>query len=364
MAVSNHLIKTVPLSVRSRLYQRLNLFDMFSSSNVWDCDKVVSFRQTHNFNFNFLRTHFISFFAGDSKKKMDDYRDRISRLPDDFLLQILSRLPTKDVVAMSLLSKRWRFLWTLVPKLNFDVRLHDNTCPKFTKFVDRSLLLHKAPTLESLRVKIGSICHNADVDVSVWVRIAVDRGVRELDISYCPAEEPIRLPKCLFPCATLVVLKLENMSLVDASSYVCFKSLKTLHLLDVKYFDEQSLPHLLSSCYVLEDLVVQRCPGDNVKIVSVNAACLKTLTLHKSSQAFEGDDDGFLIAAPKLKRLDIEDYWGGFCYIENMPEVVEANVDVIYKTTERILGSLTSVKRLALCLMTSDVMFSHFTSVA
>ncbi|XP_009126941.1 F-box/FBD/LRR-repeat protein At5g56420 [Brassica rapa] len=288
---------------------------------------------------------------------MDDYRDRISRLPDDFLLQILSRLPTKDVVAMSLLSKRWRFLWTLVPKLNFDVRLHDNTCPKFTKFVDRSLLLHKAPTLESLRVKIGSICHNADVDVSVWVRIAVDRGVRELDISYCPAEEPIRLPKCLFPCATLVVLKLENMSLVDASSYVCFKSLKTLHLLDVKYFDEQSLPHLLSSCYVLEDLVVQRCPGDNVKIVSVNAACLKTLTLHKSSQAFEGDDDGFLIAAPKLKRLDIEDYWGGFCYIENMPEVVEANVDVIYKTTERILGSLTSVKRLALCLMTSDAAY-------
>ncbi|KAF3536839.1 hypothetical protein F2Q69_00019491 [Brassica cretica] len=306
---------------------------------------------------------------------MDDYRDRISRLPDDFLLQILSRLPTKDVVAMSLLSKRWRFLWTLVPKLNFDLRLHDNTCPKFTKFVDRSLLLHKAPTLESLRVKIGSICHNADVDVGVWVRIAVDRGVRELDISYCPAEEPIRLPKCLFPCATLVVLKLENMSLVDASSYVCFKSLKTLHLLDVKYFDEQSLPHLLSSCSVLEDLVVQRCPGDNVKIVSVNAACLKTLTLHKSSQAFEGDDDGFLIAAPKLKRLDIEDYWGGFCDIENMPEVVEANVDYLnirdyrgsfclaedmpelveanvevgYDKLDELLGSLTSVKRLSIC---------------
>lgn len=290
---------------------------------------------------------------------MNDYRDRISKLPDDFLLQILSRLPTKDVVAMSLLSKRYHFLWTLLPKLNFELMLHsNNTSPKFTKFVDRSLLLHKAPTLETLRVKIGSVSHTADVDVAVWVRTAVDRGVRELDISYCPAEEPVRLPKCLFPCTSLVALKLENMSLVDASSsYVCFNSVKTLHLLDVKYFDEQSLPRLLSSCSVLEDLVVQRCPGDNVKIVSVNAVCLKTLTLHKSSQAFEGDDDGFLIAAPKLKRLDIEDYWGGFCYIENMPEVVEANVDVIYKNTERILGSLTSVKRLALCLMTSDAAY-------
>lgn len=286
---------------------------------------------------------------------MVGYRDRLSQLPDDFLLQILSWLPTKDVLVTSLLSKRWRFLWTLVPRLNYDLRLHDNACPRFSQFVDRSLLLHKAPTLQSLNIKIGSVCYTAEKDVGVWVRTAVDRCVRELNISYCSGEEPIRLPKCLFTCTTLAVLKLENLSLVDASCYVCFQSVKTLHLLDVKYFDDQSLPRIISSCSSLEDLVVQRCPGDNVKVVTVTAPCLKTLSLHKSSQAFEGDDDGFLIEAPKLKRLDIEDYWGGFCYIENMPEVVEANVDVIYKNTEKLLGSLTSVKRLALCLITSDV---------
>ncbi|CAA7062544.1 unnamed protein product [Microthlaspi erraticum] len=84
---------------------------------------------------------------------------------------------------------------------------------------------------------------------------------------------------------------------------------------------------------------------------------LKTLSLQKSSQAFEGDDDGFLIDAPKLRRLDIEDYWGCFCFAENMPEVVEANVDVIYKNTEKLLGSLTSVKRLSLCLITSEAAY-------
>ncbi|CAH2069742.1 unnamed protein product [Thlaspi arvense] len=288
---------------------------------------------------------------------MDDHRDRISRLPDDFLLQILSWLPTKDVWVTSLLSKRWRNLWTLVPRLNFDLRHHDNACTKFTKFVDRSLLLHKAPTLESLHIKIGSKCPRADVETGVWVRIAVDRSVRELDISYCSGEEPIRMPKCLFDCRTLVVLKLQNASLVDATSYDCFSALKTLHLLDVKYVDDQSLPSILSCCTTLEDLVVQRCPGDNVKIVNLTAPCLKNLSLHKSSQAFEGDDDGFLIDAPKLKCLDIEDYWGGFCYIEDMPEVVEANVDVIYKNTEKLMGSLTSIKRLALCLITSDAAY-------
>ncbi|KAG7534464.1 Leucine-rich repeat 2 [Arabidopsis thaliana x Arabidopsis arenosa] len=288
---------------------------------------------------------------------MVSYRDRLSQLPDDFLLQILSWLPTKDVMVTSLLSKRWRFLWTLVPRLNYDLRLHDNTYPRFSQFVDRSLLLHKAPTLESLNISIGSVCYTAEKDVGVWVRIGVDRFVRELNISYCSGEEPIRLPKCLFTCTTLAVLKLENVSLVDASCYVCFQSVKTLHLLDVKYLDDQSLPRIISSCSSLEDLVVQRCPGDNVKVVSITAPCLKTLSLHKSSQAFEGDDDGFLIDAPKLKRVDIEDYWGGFCYIENMPEVVEANVDVIYKNTEKLLGSLTSVKRLALCLITSDAAY-------
>ncbi|CAN8253005.1 unnamed protein product [Cochlearia groenlandica] len=288
---------------------------------------------------------------------MEAYRDRISRLPDDFLLQILSWLPTKDVLKTSLLSKRWRFLWRSVPRLNFDLSLHDDVCPRFSQFVTRSLLLHKAHILDSLCIKIGSVCFNADVDIGIWVKTAIERFLRELSISYCSGEEPIRLPKCLFTCGTLVALKLDNMSLVDASSYVCFQSLKTLHLLDVKYLDEQSLPRILQHCSSLEDLVLQRCPGDNVKVVTFSAPCLKTLSLHKSSQAFEGDDDGFIIDAPELKNLDIEDYWGGFCYIENMPKVVEANVDVIYKNTERLLGSLTSVKRLAICLITADAAY-------
>lgn len=58
------------------------------------------------------------------KKKPKNYwtiggEDRISALSDDLLVQILSHVPTKDAVATMILSKRWRSVWTMVPKLEF-----------------------------------------------------------------------------------------------------------------------------------------------------------------------------------------------------------------------------------------------------
>ena len=46
--------------------------------------------------------------------------DRLSQLPDDLLIKILSFVPTKCAVATSILSKRWLSLWTLVASLVFE----------------------------------------------------------------------------------------------------------------------------------------------------------------------------------------------------------------------------------------------------
>lgn len=43
--------------------------------------------------------------------------DMISALPDALLVQILSLLPSKDAMATSILSKPWRYVWMLLPKL-------------------------------------------------------------------------------------------------------------------------------------------------------------------------------------------------------------------------------------------------------
>ena len=53
-------------------------------------------------------------------RKKDSVLDRISNLPESLLYHILSFLPTKNTVATSILSSKWKLLWTLVPKLDLD----------------------------------------------------------------------------------------------------------------------------------------------------------------------------------------------------------------------------------------------------
>ncbi|CAL9243781.1 unnamed protein product, partial [Arabidopsis halleri] len=104
--------------------------------------------------------------------------DMISQLPDELLLRILSRLPTTNVVATMVLSKRWKFLWMFVPRLVYDDSYWHG---RSSQFVDRSLIFHKAPILETLRfINLGRAYGSGDLHV--WIRAADKCCVRELII--------------------------------------------------------------------------------------------------------------------------------------------------------------------------------------
>ncbi|EOA15188.1 hypothetical protein CARUB_v10028576mg [Capsella rubella] len=270
--------------------------------------------------------------------------DRISFLPDDFLLHILSLLPTKDVLKTSVLSKRWRNLWKLVHKLEY-IDINSNAEHwKIVQFVDRSLLLNKAQVLESLHFKLDRQCK--DVDIGFWIRFAVERGLRELNFDYCfTIRKPSRLPQSLFTCVTLVALKLKNVSLVDAQFPVCFKLLKTLHLVEVIFRDDESSRKLLSRCPVLEVLVLERAIHDNVATFSVMLPSLQRLVYDSTGLK----DAALLMYTPSLKYFKIVDF-SYECMVENMPEIVEAHVAVTCSNITDILRSLVPLKRLLLCL--------------
>ncbi|KAJ4902909.1 F-box/FBD/LRR-repeat protein [Raphanus sativus] len=120
--------------------------------------------------------------------------DSFGELTDDLLIKILSFAPTTKVaVATSVLSKRWLSLWTMVPRLSLEDQWIDTVDINEIDFivlpshaVSGTLLLHKSPVIESFHLTKASGCID-DSEIYLWVRVAVDRFVRDLKISFTDA---------------------------------------------------------------------------------------------------------------------------------------------------------------------------------
>ncbi|CAN6806777.1 probable FBD-associated F-box protein At1g32375 [Brassica napus] len=299
--------------------------------------------------------------------------DRISQLPDELLLKILALLPSmKDVVDTMLLSKRWQFLWMMVPTIKYNDTLDRYSKHKygsFSLFVDKSFSKHEAPIIETLLFKLDHIsgCGN----IQAWMRSADKRCVRELiiQIDTLTFKKPVSLPWSLFSggCRMLVTLKLTNAVLVDDfTSQISFPSLKTLSLESMKYPSGEFVKKLLSNCHVLENLVVEQCHVDSVNIFTVIVPCLKSLVMKTLNTRVGNDAQGFVIDAPSLEKFNIL-HSSGFCIFENdMTKVVDANLVVVNWKLWKKLGSIASFKRLYLCVPSSKDVYtarSVFTSL-
>ncbi|PPD94975.1 hypothetical protein GOBAR_DD08020 [Gossypium barbadense] len=148
--------------------------------------------------------------------------DRISDLPDSILTHILLFLSTKKAVGTSILSSRWKYIFTLVPNLHFDL--------------------------------VDDLCHK---------NLEIRRGVKHLDISISP--DQFTSPGIMFTCRSLTTLKLDfTCSVLDVPRGVPFPNLKTLHLKSVEFLSDDTTKCLLSSCNNLEDLVIAHCNIENL----------------------------------------------------------------------------------------------------
>ncbi|KAI8005574.1 F-box/LRR-repeat protein [Camellia lanceoleosa] len=83
----------------------------------------------------------------DQKSKLGDVyeeKDRISSLSDAILSHILSFMPIKCAARTSLLSTRWKSIWTSVPTINLKqlyFRNNEDLSSGFMDFVNMVLLL-------------------------------------------------------------------------------------------------------------------------------------------------------------------------------------------------------------------------------
>lgn len=264
--------------------------------------------------------------------------DFISRVPDSILSYILSFLPTREAVLTSILSSRWRTVWTLVPTLDLDQRKLSKT------FVDQSSCATLGDILSNLwmlrntvpnstpiqKLRIHWFTHCFPLHAHTWIRANILHGLQDLDLSI---STPLELPRCLFFCTTLVLLKLKGQFLLNpVPSASTLPSLKTLLLQRVHYANPNSLSTLLAACPLLQDLTLIVFGSDLERLDNNNAASaakfniivlvptLETFLLHLQDLWYSHK---IQINAPALKSFQFLGWMGEDVVLENLPNLVK-----------------------------------------
>ncbi|XP_073108767.1 F-box/FBD/LRR-repeat protein At1g13570 isoform X1 [Elaeis guineensis] len=249
-----------------------------------------------------------------------DGPDLISLLPDDLLSSILSLLPIKDSARTSVLSTRWRHLWTTA-SLHLDSdHLHRNKRPSASwtprhqeawraRAIDQILSVHCGPIPTS---HLSGYFLDNPTNVDTWLEILTRKGIRDLSF-FChyerrfveDAEEQqcfYRLPSSLLTCNSLITLKLTNCQLPELPRSVpAFVNLRNLFMQFTALCDG-TFHDLLSYCRSLQHVALIHCTG--LRSLHVRSRSLDSLVLKCSSPDYTDSVEELIIEdAPNFRCL-------------------------------------------------------------
>ncbi|XP_009150780.2 F-box/LRR-repeat protein At3g58930 [Brassica rapa] len=268
--------------------------------------------------------------------------DRIGSLPEEVLSHILSFLTTKEAAITSILSKRWRNLFTLVPNLDIDdsvflnpeegKRERDGILQSFMDFVDRVLALQGDTPIKkfSLKCKTG-----IDTDrVNRWIRNALQRGVTSLELvldfpRHGDDSYMYLLPVEMFVSTKLVELSLRSDFGVDwwrGGTNTFLPMLKTLTFESKWILLCDDLEVFLSAFPLLEEFYMADIAWPETD-ESVSSQSLRKLTIHACG--FEDFQNPMSISfdTPNLVYLAYSDYVAADYPKVNLPNLAEALLD-------------------------------------
>ncbi|KAJ0427760.1 putative leucine-rich repeat domain superfamily, F-box-like domain superfamily [Helianthus annuus] len=253
--------------------------------------------------------------SSDGKKRMNvEDGDRLSSLQDELIHKILSFIGIKHAIQTSVLSSRWRFIWTSMPYLNFS---WDDFCklPKFSEFVTR-VLSGRNNQSEVSSVKLSNFRgKDSDVIAEQIMKYAFSHNIQQLDVA-CLPQNNVEFPPFLFSSRSLKYLSLtkENFSSFErrrSCSYV-FKAtstwelpvLTTLYLYGVTLCCDDNTDKCIgffSKCANLKNLTLKSCYTEGFKGLSICLPLLSNLTI----EDVYGSVEDYNIVAPELKNLNM-----------------------------------------------------------
>ncbi|CAJ1957159.1 unnamed protein product [Sphenostylis stenocarpa] len=185
--------------------------------------------------------------------------DMISDLPDGVICHILSFLPTIDAMKTSVLSSRWRYLWTSVFTLRFydynfyrePPMLHEEK----EEVISNIFAGRRVKSIKRLSIMGASRNTLSPVMVSTLLSEAVSQKVEEINFHYRMYLPFYTLPNSLLTCQTLKSLKLSFrfQMFLNPMLSIRLPSLKLLHLILFK--DSGCMAWFIRGCPALEELL-------------------------------------------------------------------------------------------------------------
>ncbi|RDX97661.1 F-box protein, partial [Mucuna pruriens] len=247
----------------------------------------------------------------DKRKNCSAKEDRLSNLPDEIIHRVLSFADALSAVQTSVLSKRWKHLWTSLPVLNFDSSsLPDSLL--FPSFVDHFFACRDASS--NVRV-LNLACHD-DLHDGHLVDSVIDHVTLTPSISAAIQALSIlaecvvaKLPQ-LSVCQSLTSLKLADISAEIAATMFDFASLEQLYLLDCHFeCGSGELLDLFRGCINLRCLFLHDCQFyGKIKRFEIFAPSLTHLSLSRMriDEVFDSDCVVELFT-PKLQSFSYRD---------------------------------------------------------
>lgn len=320
--------------------------------------------------------------------------DHLSSLPDSILTHIFSFLDSDTVVRTSVLSKRYRLLWTLSPCLDFRLfefndenldcdearfpSIAKKVCATaFESYVNRVLQLREHSNLVKFRL---SLHNNVGLEFAQnCVCYAAEHKVQHLRIRGYFHRKPLVLPQMLLNLPSLISLNLRNATSnsIELPKSVSLPNLKSLCLKNFEFSENNYNGGLFSGCPNLETLVLYKCsiqPVNKLKVLNVNCLNLKHLEIKRWRSPWRCFDEHMInVNAPKLVFFKFQGHLVRMSFNEVLPCLERACFDVFFpaacvminaserkeKTSECFLNMLLNVcnvKVISLSLKTIEVL--------